>query len=197
MTAPNPAEPAVTPDAPVPDRSARHAVLALGSNLGDRLALLRAAVASLDTRLGVLACSPVYETAPVGGPEQDDYLNAVVLVASAGPRELLAAAHAAEAAAHRVRQVRWGPRTLDVDVIALGSVRSDDPEIILPHPRAHLRAFVCVPWLDVEPAAILPGHGPVADLVARMTQDGELADLRRLPAPLRPAGPAGFAGAPA
>ncbi|SNQ47542.1 2-amino-4-hydroxy-6-hydroxymethyldihydropteridinepyrophosphokinase [Frankia canadensis] len=175
----------VPADRPAPaDRSApadrpAHAVLALGSNLGDRWALLRGAVRSLDKLLGVSACSPVYETAPVGGPEQDDYLNAVVLTAPAPPRELLAAARAAEEQALRVRTVRWGPRTLDVDVIALGMRRSDDPEILLPHPRAHLRAFVCVPWLDVEPDAVLPGHGRVADLVARMSRDGELAGLRR------------------
>jgi 2-amino-4-hydroxy-6-hydroxymethyldihydropteridine diphosphokinase/dihydroneopterin aldolase/2-amino-4-hydroxy-6-hydroxymethyldihydropteridine diphosphokinase len=156
-----------------------HAVLALGSNLGDRWALLRDAVRRLDELLGVSACSPAYETAPVGGPEQDDYLNAVVLVAPAPPRELLAAARAVEEHARRVRTVRWGPRTVDVDVIALGEVRSDDPEILIPHPRAHLRAFVCVPWLDVEPEAILPGHGRVADLVARMARDGELAGVRR------------------
>ncbi|CAO5172528.1 2-amino-4-hydroxy-6-hydroxymethyldihydropteridinepyrophosphokinase [Frankia sp. AiPs1] len=167
-----------------------HAVLALGSNLGDRWALLREAVDRLDRLLGVLACSPVYETVPVGGPAQDDYLNAVVLVAPVGPYDLLGAARATEQEARRVREVRWGPRTLDVDIIALGAVRSEDPEILIPHPRAHLRAFVCVPWLDVEPDAVLPGHGPVAELVARMTREGELAGLRRLPDGLRGADPA-------
>ncbi|CAO5253683.1 2-amino-4-hydroxy-6-hydroxymethyldihydropteridine diphosphokinase [Frankia sp. AgKG'84/4] len=158
-----------------------HAVLALGSNLGDRWALLRAAVRHLDGLLGVTACSPVYETAPVGGPAQEDYLNAVVLVAPASPRELLAAARAVEQEAQRVRAVRWGPRTLDVDVIALGEQTSDDPDILIPHPRAHLRAFVCLPWLDVEPAAVLPGRGRVADLVAAMARDGQVAGVRRLP----------------
>ncbi|MCK9897068.1 2-amino-4-hydroxy-6-hydroxymethyldihydropteridine diphosphokinase [Frankia sp. AgB32] len=164
------------------ERAARpdHAVLALGSNLGDRWALLRAAVRHLDELLGVTACSPVYETAPVGGPEQDDYLNAIVLVAPASPRALLATARTVEEDAQRVRAVRWGPRTLDVDVIALGEERSDDPEILIPHPRAHLRAFVCLPWLDVEPAAVLPGHGPVADLVAQLRREGQVAGVRRL-----------------
>jgi len=155
------------------------AVLALGSNLGDREATLRAAVALLDRRLGVLAVSPVYETVPVGGPEQDDYLNAVLLTRPAPVRELLAAGREAEQAADRVRIVRWGPRTLDVDVIACGPVVSDDPEILVPHPRAHLRAFVCVPWLEVAPDAVIPGHGRVADLVAGLAAAGETAGLHR------------------
>jgi 2-amino-4-hydroxy-6-hydroxymethyldihydropteridine diphosphokinase len=154
-------------------------VLALGSNLGDRGETLRGAVALLDKLLGVLAVSPVYETAPVGGPPQGDYLNAVLLTRPAPVRELLTAAHEAEQAAQRVRTVRWGPRTLDVDVIACGETTSDDPEILVPHPRAHLRAFVCVPWLDVDPDATIPGHGRVADLVAGLAAAGETAGLRR------------------
>ncbi|OHV40050.1 2-amino-4-hydroxy-6-hydroxymethyldihydropteridine diphosphokinase [Pseudofrankia sp. EUN1h] len=153
--------------------------MALGSNLGDREATLRAAVALLDKRLGALAVSPVYETVPVGGPPQDDYLNAVLLTRPASARELLEAAREAEQAAERVRSVRWGPRTLDVDVIACGPMVSDDPEILVPHPRAHLRAFVCVPWLDVAPDAAIPGHGLVADLVTGLVAAGETAGLRR------------------
>jgi 2-amino-4-hydroxy-6-hydroxymethyldihydropteridine diphosphokinase len=159
------------PDAagpPHPAVAAGHAVLSLGSNLGDRLGYLRAAADAL----GAFARSPVYQTDPVGGVDQDPFLNAVVLVPAAPPRELLAAARAAETAARRVRGVHWGPRTLDVDVIALGSTTSDDPEIIIPHPQAHLRAFVCVPWLDVEPDAVLPGHGRVAGIVAAMRASG-------------------------
>ncbi|MBL7502091.1 2-amino-4-hydroxy-6-hydroxymethyldihydropteridine diphosphokinase [Frankia sp. CNm7] len=185
-------------------------MLALGSNLGDREATLRAAVTLLDERLGVLAASPLYETVPVGGPPQDDYLNAVLLTRPAPPRELLEAAREAERAADRVRVVRWGPRTLDVDVIACGETVSDDPEILVPHPRAHLRAFVCVPWLDVDPDATIPGHGRVADLVAGLAAAGEptsrigsanpagtLAGLRRVAeAPAGPA-PAGALAAPA
>jgi 2-amino-4-hydroxy-6-hydroxymethyldihydropteridine diphosphokinase len=144
------------------------AVLALGSNVGDRLAHLRGAAG----RLGAVARSSVYETDPVGGPEQGEYLNAVVLVPAAPPRDLLAAARGAEAAAARVRGVRWGPRTLDVDVIACGDAVSDDPEVIVPHPRAHLRAFVLIPWLDVDPEAYLPGHGRVADLLAGLDSSG-------------------------
>lgn len=160
---------------------AGHAVVAIGSNIGDRLAHLRGAVRDLDARLGVLAVSAVYETEPVGGPEQDDYLNAIVLVGAAPPHDLLAAARAAERTAARERTIRWGPRTLDVDIIACGDTLSDDPEILLPHPRAHERLFVCVPWLDVEPDAMLPGHGRVAELVARLSAVPGAAALRRTP----------------
>lgn len=143
------------------------AVLALGANLGDRLAALRDAVAALAREVGVDAVSPIYETAPVGGPEQQDYLNAVVLVTTTlAPRDLLALAHRVEAAAGRERLERWGPRTLDVDVVAYDEVVSDDPDLTLPHPRAHERAFVLRPWLDLDPDAVLPGHGPVAALPA-------------------------------
>jgi len=109
----------------------------------------------------VLAVSSVYSTAPVGGPEQDDYLNAVVLVdTELSPHELLALAQRIEADHHRTREVRWGPRTLDVDLIALqdaeGEVIMDTADLTLPHPRAFERAFVCVPWTDVEPERALP-----------------------------------------
>jgi 2-amino-4-hydroxy-6-hydroxymethyldihydropteridine diphosphokinase len=109
----------------------------------------------------VLAVSSVYSTAPVGGPEQDDYLNAVVLVdTELSPHELLALAQRIEADHHRTREVRWGPRTLDVDLIALqdagGEVLMDTADLTLPHPRAFERAFVCVPWTDVEPERALP-----------------------------------------
>ena len=149
----------------------RPGVLSLGSNLGDRLAHLQAAV-DLLRAFGLRAVSPVYETDPVGGPEQEPYLNAVVLVEGAAPRRLLELAHAIEASRQRERTVRWGPRTLDVDVIAAGSVVLDDPDLVVPHPRAHERAFVLVPWLAVDPAAVLSGHGSVADLVAEVDTAG-------------------------
>jgi 2-amino-4-hydroxy-6-hydroxymethyldihydropteridine diphosphokinase len=143
-------------------------VLSLGSNLGDRHATLDAAVGALAARLSVVAVSPYYETAPVGGPDQPGYLNAVVLAdTDLPPRELLAFCQSVEAAAGRVRLERWGPRTLDVDVVTYGSVVSADPDLTLPHPRAHERAFVLRPWLDVDPAAELPGHGRVADLLEK------------------------------
>ncbi len=160
-------------------------VLGLGSNLGDRLANLQAAVDALcrGPGLGFVAVSPVYETAPVGGPSQPDFLNAVLLAAAALPASaVLDRAHAAEAASHRVRGARWGPRTLDIDIISYDDVTSDDPALTLPHPRAHERSFVLVPWHDVEPGARIPGRGPVAGLVAAGPADG----LRRVPARLRP-----------
>jgi 2-amino-4-hydroxy-6-hydroxymethyldihydropteridine diphosphokinase len=156
-------------------------VLALGSNLGDRQDILQGAVDAIVGLPGVrvTAVSPVYETVPVGGPAQPDYLNAVVLADAARPaRELLDRLHEIEAAFDRVRLVRWGPRTLDIDIIVFDSARSDDPELTLPHPRAHERAFVLAPWHDVDPDAALPGHGPVAELLAKADHSGlRLSDL--------------------
>lgn len=141
------------------------AVLSVGSNLGDRLAHLQIAVDVLQPR----AVSPVYETAPVGGVEQDDFLNAVLLCELDAERawEL---AQGAEREADRERAVRWGPRTLDVDVIVAGGAVPDGLE--LPHPRAHRRAFVLAPWADVDPSAELPGHGRVARLLAGLDLRG-------------------------
>ncbi|MDQ7906945.1 2-amino-4-hydroxy-6-hydroxymethyldihydropteridine diphosphokinase [Phytohabitans sp. ZYX-F-186] len=148
------------------------AVLSLGSNLGDRLGHLRAAVRDLGDVL--LVASGVYETPPWGDDDQPPYLNAALLVhdAAATPRDWLDRARALEEKAGRVRDPdrRFGPRTLDVDVIAVWSeegepVVSDDPELTLPHPRAHMRAFVLRPWIDVEPYARLPGHGWLTDLL--------------------------------
>lgn len=146
------------------------AVLALGSNLGDRAEHLRSALARLEDTAGVAVewTSPVVETAPVGGPDgQGAFLNAVIGVRTAlGPFALLAAAQRAERAARRERLVRWGPRTLDVDVITYGRWRSEDPELTIPHPRAHQRAFVLAPWQAARGEAELPGHGPIAALLA-------------------------------
>jgi 2-amino-4-hydroxy-6-hydroxymethyldihydropteridine diphosphokinase len=121
----------------------------------------------------VMAVSPVYETVPVGGPPQPDYLNAVLLARTTLPsRTLLDRLHEVEAAFSRVREVRWGPRTLDIDIITVEGELSADPELTLPHPRAHERAFVLAPWHDVDPEAVLPGHGPVAALLARTDASG-------------------------
>lgn len=156
------------------------AVLSVGSNLGDRLATLQSAVDAF--RDWLVAVSPVYETAPWGPVPQDDYLNAVLVADDAGatPRDWLARAHAAERAAGRTRDVRWGPRTLDVDVVAVDDtgvdVVTDDPELTLPHPRATQRAFVLVPWLDVDPQARLNGQ-PVRDLLAALPAE-EVAGVR-------------------
>jgi 2-amino-4-hydroxy-6-hydroxymethyldihydropteridine diphosphokinase len=148
------------------------AVLSLGSNLGDRYAHLKTAVEGLgDT---VVLVSGVYETPPWGDAEQPPYLNAVVLAVdpAAGPHAWLDRCRSLETAAGRVRDPRrrFGPRTLDVDVIAVWGddgepVLSDDPELTLPHPRVHERAFVLKPWLDLQPYAQLPGHGWVTDLL--------------------------------
>ena len=147
-------------------------MLSVGSNLGDRLGTLQGCVQAIgglaDT--DVLAISPVYETAPVGGPAQPDYLNAVLVVGTAlGPRALLAATQGIEADFGRVRRPgaeRFGPRTLDIDIISYDEEVSDDPVLTLPHPRAHERAFVLAPWHDLDPRAALPGRGPVAALLA-------------------------------
>jgi dihydropteroate synthase len=157
-------------------------VLALGANIGDRLGALKAAVAAIgrlpDTE--VTRVSPVYQTAPVGGPEQPDYLNAV-LAARTGlrPRDLLSRLHEIEAGHGRVREVRFGPRTLDIDIVTYAGEVSDDPVLTLPHPRARERAFVLAPWLDIDPEAVLPGGygGRVADLLDKTSKDG----IRRLP----------------
>jgi len=134
--------------------AARRGYLGIGSNLGDRASHLQAAVDSLarEPGIGVVAVSPVYETAPVGGPVQDDFLNAVVAVdTTLTARGLLEAAQRAEAAEHRVRAERWGPRTLDVDVLLVGDEQVDEPDLQVPHPRLAERAFVLVPLADLAP----------------------------------------------
>ncbi|HWL38543.1 MAG TPA: 2-amino-4-hydroxy-6-hydroxymethyldihydropteridine diphosphokinase [Frankiaceae bacterium] len=143
------------------------AVLSLGANLGDRLTTLQTALDALAAQVVVVAVSPVYETAPVGKVDQPDFLNAVALVdTSLSPADLLSYAQRVEVAGGRLRAERWGPRTLDIDLIAYDDVVSHDPHVTLPHPRAGERAFVLRPWLDVDPLAVLPGFGPVAELVA-------------------------------
>ena len=155
-------------------RYERPVVLSLGSNMGDRLGSLQLGVDILVA--GGLAdpvVSSVYETAPVGGPAQDDYLNAVLLAVTVLPAsDILRLAFAAEAAAGRVRTVRFGPRTLDVDVVSYSDETSSDAELTLPHPRAHERAFVLAPWLELDATAVLPGRGSVAELLAAIGTRG-------------------------
>ena len=159
------------------------AVLSLGANLGDRAAAVRGALTALQGD-GLVARSTLYETPPWGPVEQPPYLNAIAIVR--GPRDArgwLARAHELEQAAGRTREVRWGARTLDVDVVTVTEddgtpVLSDDPDLTLPHPRAHERAFVLVPWLTLDPAAVLPGHGSVADLVRDLPADDVAAVVR-------------------
>ncbi len=148
------------------------AVVSLGSNLGDRLAHLRAGVEVLRRHCPVDAVSPVYETDPVGVEGQPAYLNAVALLTTDDAELALTAAQAAEAAQGRERPARWASRTLDVDVIAVDGVTSADPRLTIPHPRAHERPFVLVPWLAVAPSADLPGYGPVADLLSGLDSGG-------------------------
>jgi 2-amino-4-hydroxy-6-hydroxymethyldihydropteridine diphosphokinase len=157
------------------------AVLALGANIGDRAATLQAALDGLGAHTRVVAVSAIFETAPVGGPPQPDFYNAVVLVdTTLAATDLLAVAHSLEAAAGRVRLEHWGPRTLDVDVLAYDDTRSDDPQLTLPHPRAHERAFVVSPWLEIEPDGRIDGHGTLAELSAELGTAG----VRRLDAPV-------------
>ena len=145
------------------------AVLALGSNLGESRDTLSRAVAELADHPGVRlqAVSPVVRTRPVGGPDQPDYLNLVVSVETdLAPHGLLAHCQAVENRHHRTREVRWGPRTLDVDIITYGDLVLDDETLTLPHPRAATRAFVLQPWAWMDPDAVLSGT-PVAELAAR------------------------------
>jgi 2-amino-4-hydroxy-6-hydroxymethyldihydropteridine diphosphokinase len=154
----------------------RSAVVALGSNLGNRLDTLQGATDALEDTPGVriTAVSAVFETDGVGGPEdQPAFLNAVlVLRTTLPPSSLLERANAVEDAFGRVREVRWGPRTLDVDILSYEGVVQDAPELTLPHPRAHERAFVLAPWLDADAEAQIPGHGPVAELLRTVGEDG-------------------------
>lgn len=145
------------------------AVVALGSNLGDSATILDDAVDAFwqASNIDVTAVSPRAKTAPVGGPEQPDFLNQVLIVKTTlSPYALLEFAQQLEQAAARVRDIRWGPRTLDVDLIAIDNVTSHHPVLTLPHPRAHERAFVLTPWAWAEPFATLSGQ-PVAELAAR------------------------------
>lgn len=145
----------------------------MGSNLGDRRQHLADAVAALAS--DVLRVSSVYRTPPWGPVPQDDFYNIAVLAerTDPDPRGWLEVAQQLESAAGRVRGVRWGPRTLDVDVIVVDGIVSADPELTLPHPRAHERAFVLLPWQEIEPNAALPGYGPIAELLA----DLDVGDL--------------------
>jgi 2-amino-4-hydroxy-6-hydroxymethyldihydropteridine diphosphokinase len=144
------------------------AVLSLGSNLGDRLAHLQSAVDGLQDVLEKV--SPVYETAPWGVTDQPDFLNAVLVVNSPTEDEWgwLHRGQALETAAGRVREQRWGPRTLDVDVVTVDDVTSDHPDLLLPHPGTPTRATVLIPWLAIDPTAVLPGKGPIATLLAAL-----------------------------
>lgn len=144
------------------------AVISTGSNMGDAAAHLASVVAAL----APVATSSIYETAPWGGVEQPPFLNQVLIMETdLDPHALLAKCQRLEHEAERVRDVRWGPRTLDVDIVDIDGYTSDDPALTVPHPRAHLREFVLRPWLEVEPGATLDDV-PVADLLATLEPQG-------------------------
>jgi 2-amino-4-hydroxy-6-hydroxymethyldihydropteridine diphosphokinase len=155
------------------------AVIAFGSNLGDRAATLQAAATALAEADGVelTAMSGLHESIALkpGGadPTAPEYLNAVGLVITTlAPATLLALLHRIEADNGRERDERWGDRTLDLDLIDYAGLQQDEPGLTLPHPRAHERDFVLRPWLEVDPDAVLPGSGRVADLVAALDVAG-------------------------
>jgi 2-amino-4-hydroxy-6-hydroxymethyldihydropteridine diphosphokinase len=155
----------------------RRAYLSLGSNVGDRAEHLAAGVAIVAGG-DAYRVSAVYETEPLGGVEQDDYWNLVLeLVTDATPRELLERARHAEGARNRVRDVRWGPRTLDVDVLLVGDERSDDPEVVVPHPRMYERSFVLVPLHELAPELV--SSAQLAAGVGAVTRLDTLESLRK------------------
>lgn len=159
------------------------AFIALGANLGDRLGNLRSAATSLDATPGVTveAASWLYETAPVGGPDgQEVFLNAVLRAATTlAPLDLLDRMLAIEEDHRRIRAERWGPRTLDLDILFFGDRIMDEPRLILPHPRLHERRFVLAPLADVGCDTIHPGLGrSTSDLLAALPQD-DIDDVKR------------------
>ncbi len=145
------------------------AVIALGANIGDPEEQMDVAVALLRESLDVIAISQYLKTAPVGGPEQPDYLNAICIAESELPAtELLALLHGIEKTLGRERLVHWGPRTIDLDLIQYGAILSYADELHIPHPRAHERRFVLEPWYEIEPDAVLITHGKISDLLAQL-----------------------------
>ncbi|MFK4762546.1 2-amino-4-hydroxy-6-hydroxymethyldihydropteridine diphosphokinase [Microbacterium sp. ZW T5_45] len=166
--------------APKQPRSEAVAVVAFGANLGDREGTIRAAAERIGRLplVGEVKLSHLFETVALtlDGPDPDapGYVNAVALVRTRlAPSILLGMLHAIEDEHGRVREQRWGDRTLDLDLIAYGEEVSDDPRLLLPHPRAAERLFVLEPWLDVDPDAVLTGHGPVQELADRLRTEDE------------------------
>lgn len=150
------------------ERSNVRYVISLGANLGAAETVVSETIVNLAARLdgALVGASSLYRTSPVADVEQPDYVNAVAIVDSPRePAEVLRALQSMENQADRVRDIRWGPRTLDLDIVTVDGIVSDDPLLTLPHPRAHQRAFVLIPWLEIEPEAVLPTRGRVRDIV--------------------------------
>ena len=169
-------------------KSIHEALLAVGSNMGDRLAYLQAALDALSSAPGidVRRVSRVYETVPFGGPPESSdfldlsaqplFLNAVARIETdLSPQLLLVQVQAVETALDRVRTSRWSARTIDVDIIVYDGIEQNDPLLTLPHPRAHEREFVLRPWLDIEPDAVMPGRGPVEQLLKELAASDVVA----------------------
>jgi 2-amino-4-hydroxy-6-hydroxymethyldihydropteridine diphosphokinase len=145
------------------------AVVALGANIGNPSEQMKLAIAMLKEATEVIALSTFYTTKPVGGPEQPDYINAVCILESDLPAlDLLSLLQGIEKSLGRERIERWGPRTIDLDLIQYGSLLSKAEELELPHPRAHERRFVLEPWHEIEPDAVLLTHGKISELLAQL-----------------------------
>lgn len=144
-------------------------VIALGSNLGDSKSIFSDAIIQIGKSVEVQSISKFYETIPVGGPEQPNYLNAVLIGdTQMPPLELLTQLQSIENGAGRVREERWGPRTLDLDLIIYGDLLMKEELLTLPHPRAHERNFVLEPWVEIDPQAVLPGYGKIGVLLKQI-----------------------------
>ena len=144
-------------------------VIALGSNLGDSKSIFSDAIIQIGKSVEVQSISKFYETIPVGGPEQPNYLNAVLIGdTQMPPLELLTQLQSIENGAGRAREERWGPRTLDLDLIIYGDLLMKEELLTLPHPRAHERSFVLEPWVEIDPQAVLPGYGKIGVLLKQI-----------------------------
>ena len=152
------------------------AVLSLGSNLGNSTEILSSAAEALNEVSEVIALSSFYQTRPVGGPPQPDFINAVIIIeTNLEPEELLLVAQAIEGAHGRERNentVKWGPRFLDIDLIKCDEMLINSPDLTIPHPRAHEREFVLRPWNEIDPAATLPGFGAIS----RLLESGQFSE---------------------
>lgn len=146
------------------------AFVGVGANLGDAVGQVRAAIGALAALPGgrLVAASSLYRTAPVGYPDQPDFINAVVLLETAlAPRALLDALHAIEAQAGRARSFKDAPRVLDLDLLLYGEQVIAEADLVVPHPQLHGRAFALAPLVEIDPAAVIPGRGPARDWLAR------------------------------